>query len=115
MGAAVYNRDDAMGGCCWGQMTSMTKERRLRVVNQVEAILISVDEVQKHFTAYVRRIEAGQAFIITKEGKPLAEIRPVTTGEKPVRPFGLCAGQFVVPDNFDAPLSEQILQDFEGL
>jgi len=114
MGAAVYNRDDAMGRCCWGQMPSMTKERRLRVVNQVEAILISVDEVQKHFTAYVRRIEAGQAFIITREGKPLAEIRPITTGEKPMRPFGLCAGQFVVPDNFDALLSEQILQDFEG-
>jgi antitoxin (DNA-binding transcriptional repressor) of toxin-antitoxin stability system len=84
------------------------------MVNEAEAIPISVDEVQKHFAAYVRRIEAGQAFIITKGGRPLAEIRPLTTAEKPVRPFGLCAGQFVVPDDFDALLPEQILQDFEG-
>ncbi|MBS1787964.1 MAG: hypothetical protein JST85_09595 [Acidobacteria bacterium] len=30
------------------------------------------------------------------------------------RPFGLCAGEFVVPDDFDAPLPEEILRDFEG-
>lgn len=33
------------------------------------------------------------------------------TGEP--RPFGLCAGEFVVPDDFDAPLPEDFLQDFE--
>jgi hypothetical protein len=31
-----------------------------------------------------------------------------------LRPFGLCAGEFVVPDDFDAPLPEEVLQDFEG-
>jgi len=30
------------------------------------------------------------------------------------RPFGLCAGEFVVPDDFDAPLPEEILDLFEG-
>jgi hypothetical protein len=30
------------------------------------------------------------------------------------RPFGLCAGEFVVPDDFDDPLPEEILRDFEG-
>ena len=29
------------------------------------------------------------------------------------RPFGLCAGQFIVPDDFDAPLPEEILRLFE--
>lgn len=29
------------------------------------------------------------------------------------RPFGLCAGEFSVPDDFDAPLPEEILQEFE--
>lgn len=32
--------------------------------------------------------------------------------EKP-RPFGLSKGDFVVPDDFDAPLSEEILAAFE--
>jgi hypothetical protein len=33
--------------------------------------------------------------------------------EKKHRPFGLCAGEFVVPDDFDSPLSEEILAEFE--
>lgn len=30
-----------------------------------------------------------------------------------LRPFGLSKGDFVVPDDFDAPLPEQILASFE--
>lgn len=33
---------------------------------------------------------------------------------KQLRPFGLCAGDFVVPDDFDAPLPEDVLNAFEG-
>ena len=29
-------------------------------------------------------------------------------------PFGLCAGEFVVPDDYDAPLPESIIEEFEG-
>jgi hypothetical protein len=29
------------------------------------------------------------------------------------RPFGLCAGDFQVPDDFDAPLPEDVLRSFE--
>jgi hypothetical protein len=31
-----------------------------------------------------------------------------------LRPFGLCKGEFQVPDDFDAPLPEYILKEFEG-
>ena len=30
------------------------------------------------------------------------------------RPFGLCAGEFVVPDDFDDPLPDDVLDAFEG-
>ncbi len=30
------------------------------------------------------------------------------------RPYALAAGEFVVPSDFDAPLPEEILRDFEG-
>ena len=30
-----------------------------------------------------------------------------------LRPSGLCKGQFTVPDDFDDPLPEEILRDFE--
>ena len=32
---------------------------------------------------------------------------------KKMRPFGLCAGEFIVPDDFDAPLPDDILNLFE--
>ena len=33
---------------------------------------------------------------------------------KQPRPYALAVGEFVVPDDFDAPLPEEILRDFEG-
>ncbi len=45
--------------------------------------------------------------------KAIAELRPITPGRQ-LRPFGLCAGEFTIPDNFDAPLLEEILNVFEG-
>lgn len=32
---------------------------------------------------------------------------------KELRPFGLCEGEFSVPDDFDAPLPEDVLEVFE--
>jgi hypothetical protein len=36
------------------------------------------------------------------------------TNAKELRPFGLSQGDFVVPEDFDAPLPEDILADFEN-
>ena len=30
------------------------------------------------------------------------------------RPFGLCAGEFTLTEEFDEPLDEDIISDFEG-
>lgn len=45
--------------------------------------------------------------------KAIAELRPIARS-KQLRPFGLCAGEFTVPDDFDAPLPEDLLNTFEG-
>ena len=34
--------------------------------------------------------------------------------EAELRPFGLCTGDFTVPDDFNAPLPEDIIKAFEG-
>ncbi len=36
------------------------------------------------------------------------------SGAKNLRPFGLSANSFVVPEDFDAPLPDEILEDFEN-
>ncbi|WP_206754736.1 hypothetical protein [Microcoleus sp. FACHB-68] len=45
--------------------------------------------------------------------KLIAELKPIA-GSKQLRSFGLCAGEFTVPDDFDAPLPADILREFEG-
>ncbi len=75
---------------------------------------VSVDEIKRDLLAYLLRVEAGETLVIVKAGKPMAELRPVTSTSKPMRPFGLCTGEFVVPDGFDDPLPENIIQEFEG-
>jgi antitoxin (DNA-binding transcriptional repressor) of toxin-antitoxin stability system len=42
--------------------------------------------------------------------KPIAELKPASSNAptKQLRPFGLAAGEFTVPDDFDAPLKEWV-------
>ena len=44
----------------------------------------------------------------------VAEIKPMPHTLLELRPFGLAAGQFVVPDDFDAPLPIDVIEGFEG-
>jgi antitoxin (DNA-binding transcriptional repressor) of toxin-antitoxin stability system len=44
--------------------------------------------------------------VITRADKPVAEIKPVSHDARRPRPFGLGAGQFTVPDDFDDPLTD---------
>jgi prevent-host-death family protein len=77
-------------------------------------IRISIDEIGRDLPGYLRRVEAGETVVILRDGKPVAEVRPALSETIGLRPFGLCAGEFVVPDNFDAPLPDSILNEFEG-
>ncbi|MGG6263827.1 type II toxin-antitoxin system Phd/YefM family antitoxin [Leptolyngbya sp. AN03gr2] len=72
---------------------------------------VSIDELQRDPLKYLQQVEAGETLMIVREDLAIAELKPV---QKQLRPFGLCAGEFTVPDDFDAPLPEDILSAFEG-
>lgn len=74
---------------------------------------VTVDEIQRDPAKYLRQVEAGEAFVILQADKIIAELRPVTSRDQ-LRPSGLCAGKFTVPDDFDAPLPDDFLAAFEG-
>ena len=75
---------------------------------------VTIDEIQRDPLKYLRQVESGVTFVIMQADKPIAELRPVSPSSKQLRPFGLCTGEFTVPDDFDAPLPEEILSAFEG-
>ena len=75
---------------------------------------ISVQEIQSDPKGFLGRVEAGESFVVVRGERPLAEVRPLVASANQLRPFGLCAGKFSVPDDFDAPLPENIIKDFEG-
>ena len=56
---------------------------------------------------------AGEDVIIAKAGKPIARLVPIEPG-KERRKLGLLAGKLHVPNDFDDPLPDDVLADFEG-
>ncbi len=77
---------------------------------------ISLDDIQRDLIGYLHRVEAGESLVIVHADKPVAELKPASygTAAQPLRPIGLCAGEFTVPDDFDAPLPDDVLNAFEG-
>jgi antitoxin (DNA-binding transcriptional repressor) of toxin-antitoxin stability system len=73
---------------------------------------VDITTLSLHLGDYLDLVRAGETVVIADREKPIAELRPSATGELERRPFGLCKGEFVVPDDFDAPLPEEILNDF---
>ena len=75
---------------------------------------ISVEEIQRDLATYLQQVEVGETVVIVRAGQPVAEMKPVMPNAKTLCSFGLCAGEFTVPGDFDAPLPEDILNAFEG-
>ncbi|MDE0350928.1 MAG: type II toxin-antitoxin system Phd/YefM family antitoxin [Gammaproteobacteria bacterium] len=71
----------------------------------------SVHETKTHLSRLLNEVLAGEDVIITRSGKPVARIVPIEES-RPL--FGVDAGRFRVPDDFDAPLDEATLRAFEG-
>lgn len=77
-------------------------------------VTISADEMQKNLPGYLSLVKTGETLIITQADEPVAEVKPLARVAQEPRPSGLCAGQFKTPDDFDAPLPDEILEAFEG-
>lgn len=63
---------------------------------------IGAFEAKTHLAAILDRVEQGATYIITKRGRPVAELRPVASA-RGMR-FGMDEGRITIRDDFDAPL-----------
>lgn len=73
----------------------------------------TVKELQAEAAEILHRVMDGETVTIFEAGRAVAEMRPLTETAS-LRPIGLAAGEFIVPDDFDDPLPEDILDAFEG-
>lgn len=72
---------------------------------------VGVHEAKTHLSKLLRRVALGEEFTIRNGGRAVARLVPVETATR--REFGRDRGLFEVPDDFDAPLSDDILLRFE--
>jgi antitoxin (DNA-binding transcriptional repressor) of toxin-antitoxin stability system len=68
-----------------------------------------VEEIQRDLSAFLQRIQAGEIVVILHAGHPVAEVKAIVIPIATFRPYALCAGEFTVPEKFDAPLPEDLL------
>jgi prevent-host-death family protein len=74
---------------------------------------VNTHEAKTQLSRLLRRVAAGEEITIANRGVPVARLVPLTAN-KVQRTLGIFRGEFSVPDDFDAPLPEDLLNLFEG-
>lgn len=72
---------------------------------------VGVHEAKTNLSALLRRVASGEEITINSGGKPVAKLVPVQRSAP--RVFGRDRGLFTLPDDFDAPLPDEVLDEFE--
>jgi prevent-host-death family protein len=73
---------------------------------------VNIHEAKTHFSRLIERAARGEEIIVAKSGKPLVRIVPLEGRPQEHRP-GLSRGLGEISDDFDEPLPEEILAEFE--
>ncbi len=74
---------------------------------------INIHDAKTRLSQLVERAEAGEEIVIARAGRPVARLAPLMPRGGP-RKLGLLDGRFRIPDDFNAPLPEELLQAFFG-
>lgn len=73
---------------------------------------VNIHEAKTHLSRLLEQALAGDEVIIKKAGKPLVRLTPVASAPAPRR-LGTAKGQITIADDFDDPLPDDILDEFE--
>jgi prevent-host-death family protein len=74
---------------------------------------VNINKAKMQFSRLLRRVAAGEETTIANRGVPVARLVPVPT-PKPIRKLGIFGDTIKIPDDFDAPLPDEILELFAG-
>jgi prevent-host-death family protein len=72
---------------------------------------VGVHDAKTHLSRLLRRVAAGEEIVITSGGRPAARLVPVEAATR--REFGFDRDVLEISEDFDAPLPEEALDEFE--
>lgn len=74
---------------------------------------LNIHAAKTHFSRLLEEVAGGEEIIIAKAGRPVARLVPI---EAPTsqRKLGILKDKLLVPDDFDAPLPDDLIAAFEG-
>ncbi len=75
--------------------------------------IVNIHAAKTQLSRLVEAAAAGEEIIIAKSGKPVARLAPLAEPQGKRR-LGMLAGKLQVPEDFDAPLPDEVLDAFEG-
>jgi prevent-host-death family protein len=74
---------------------------------------INIHEAKTHLSRFVEQAAAGEEIIIAKAGKPVARLVPLKSMPSR-RNLGIFKGKLNIPDDFDTPLPDEVIAQFEN-
>lgn len=73
---------------------------------------VNVHEAKTHLSQLLVRVAQGEEIVIARAGKPVARLVPVESNSR--RVLGQDRGLFEVPEDFNAPLPDELRAHFES-
>jgi prevent-host-death family protein len=75
---------------------------------------VNIHYCKTNLSRLLSRVELGEEIIISNRGVPIAKLVPFHTSSNRLASLGMDRERFIVPEDFNAPLPEEILAAFEG-
>lgn len=80
----------------------------------MDRTIINIYEAKTQLSRIVDQAAAGEEKVISRNGRPVARLCTLEPRKRNTVKFGVLDGQIEVPDDFDAPLPDDLLAEFEG-
>ena len=65
---------------------------------------VNVHQAKTQLSKLLQQVEAGETIVIARAGKPSAQLVPINTHPKGIKPPGAMRDQISIRDDFDLPL-----------
>lgn len=76
-------------------------------------MIVNIHKAKTNLSRLVEDVMHGDEVIIARAGKPVAKLVAISPS-KPARKPGALKGKIKIASDFNSPLSDELMDDFEG-